>query len=105
MQNKYRQFIAVLMIIGVQTVSSKRVCSRQQIKAELIYSQLISACLQQTGLKVVMDKPAEVCEGFDESKFLLDFSTLEFIQTDDDQFHISGSVTVKENIEAPVKVL
>lgn len=53
---------------------------------------------------MVMDKPADVCEGFDESKFLLDYSSLEFVQTDDDQFHISGIATVKETIEAPIKV-
>lgn len=59
---------------------------------------------QQSGLKIVMDRPTEACEGFDESKFLFDFSALEFVQTDDDKFQISGSATIKENIEAPVKV-
>lgn len=51
-----------------------------------------------------MDRPPEACEGFDENKFMLDFSSLEFVQTDDDKFHISGSATVKETVEAPVKV-
>lgn len=51
-----------------------------------------------------MDRPSERCEGFDASKFMFNFSALEFDQTDDDRFQISGIATVKETIEAPVKV-
>lgn len=53
---------------------------------------------------MVMDKPADVCEGADESKFLFDFSKLEFIQTDDDKFNIGGSAKIKETIDAPIRV-
>lgn len=56
------------------------------------------------GLKVMMDKPADVCPGFDQSKFVFDFSTMEFDQMDDDRYHIGGSMTIKETIAAPIKV-
>lgn len=51
-----------------------------------------------------MDKPADVCEGFDAGQFLIDFSTMEFVQTDEAEFHISGSVTIRETIEGPIRV-
>lgn len=51
-----------------------------------------------------MDKPPETCSGFNANEFLIDFLTMEFIQTDDDAFVLSGTINVIETIDAAIMV-
>lgn len=51
-----------------------------------------------------MDGPVQLCKNFNEENTILDFSKLEFIQLDNDEVVLNGTVHISAEINSPLAV-
>lgn len=51
-----------------------------------------------------MDDPVTACKDFDQEKAALDFTGLEFIQVDDNEFIMNGSFNIRRDVIGKVPV-
>lgn len=52
----------------------------------------------------MIDDPVMACKGFDQENAALDFTGLEFIQIDDDDFIMNGSFIVRRDVIGKIPV-
>lgn len=53
---------------------------------------------------VMIDDPVIACQGFDQKNAALDFTGLEFIQVDDDEFIMNGTFIIHRDVIGKVPV-
>lgn len=51
-----------------------------------------------------MDDPVMACKDFDQENAVLDFTGLEFIQVDDDEFIMNGTFNIRRDVIGKVPV-